>query len=232
MRTVALVCARGGSKGLPGKNSRQLAGRPLIARAVETAKAVPRVDSVVVSTDSPELAAIARDAGALVPFMRPENLAQDDSPEWLVWRHAIDFLMSDGGGRVDALLVVPPTAPLRHIEDLDRCLDEFGKGDVDVVITVTDAHRNPFFNMVRVRNDGTSVPVLDPTDLVSRRQDAPAVFDMTTVAYVARPDFVMGHDSLFSGRVRQVYVPPERAIDIDTPLDFKIAECLLEDQSS
>lgn len=227
MKAVALVCARGGSKGVPGKNLRLLGGRTLIARAIEQALAPTRVNRVIVSTDSEEIARAARDAGAEVPFVRPAALARDESPEWLVWRHALEWLRASEGRYPDALLVVPPTAPLRMVDDLDRCLDEFQQGGAEVVITVTDAHRNPYFNMVTVRPDGTVALVIPPDRAIGRRQDAPAMFDIATVAYVADPSFVMTRDNLFAGRVRAVTVPPERALDIDTPLDLRIAECLL-----
>lgn len=227
MRVVALICARGGSRGLPGKNIRPLAGQPLIVWAINHARAVEGIDRVIVSTDSGEIAAVARKAGAEVPFIRPAELARDDSPEWLVWRHALNYLKEASGAYPDALMVVPTTAPLRNIADLKRCLDEFEKGEADIVITLTDAHRSPYFNMVRVLPDGAVSLVIPPAGLITRRQDAPVVYDMTTVAYVARPEFVMTRNGVFEGRVRHVHIPPERALDVDTLLDFRIAECLI-----
>ncbi len=227
MKVVALICARGGSKGLPGKNIRPLAGKPLIVWAIDQARAIKRIGRVIVSTDSDEIATIAREAGAEIPFLRPAELAQDNSPEWLVWRHALNFLKESDGAYPDALIVVPATAPLRAVADLERCLDEYEKGDADMVITVTEAHRNPYFNMVTVNPDGTVGLVIPPQSAITRRQDAPTVYDMATVAYVARPEFVMTHSGTFEGRVRAVQVPAERAIDIDTLLDFQIAECLM-----
>lgn len=232
MKAVALICARGGSKGLPGKNVRLLGGRPLIAWAVAQAQSVARVSRVIVSTDSEEIARAARVAGADIPFMRPAELAADDSPEWLVWRHALSHLRDEGGGMPDALLVVPPTAPLRESADLDRCLDAFAAGNADVVITVTPANRSPYFNMVSIQPDGSCSVVIPSAGKIVRRQDVPAVFDMTTVAYVARPGFVMERSGLFDGRVVPVEIPAERAIDIDTPLDFRVAECLIRDRAT
>lgn len=227
MNVVALICARGGSKGLPGKNIRPLAGQPLIAWSIVQARAVERIERVIVSTDSDEIAEVAREAGAEVPFLRPAELAQDNSPEWLVWRHALNYLNETVGAYPDALIVVPATAPLRAVADLERCLDEYDKGGVDMVITVTDAHRSPYFNMVKVHVDGTVGLVIPPEGSVIRRQDAPVVYDMTTVAYVARPEFVMTRNGAFEGRVRHVHIPAERALDIDTLLDFRIAEYLI-----
>ena len=229
MNIVALICARGGSKGLPGKNIRPLAGVPLIAWSIRQAQAVPRISRVIVSTDSEEIAAVARKAGAEVPFMRPVELAQDNSPERSVWRHALEYLKANEGAYPDVLLVVPATAPLRLPEDLERCLDEFVQGDVDTVITVAEPHRNPYFNMVKARADGGVELVIPPVDgILTRRQDAPDVYDMTTVAYVTAPDFVMRADTIFAGRVRAVRIPVERAVDIDTLMDFRVAECLLQ----
>lgn len=228
MKVVALTCARGGSKGLPGKNIRPLAGQPLIARAIAQAKAIRRIARVIVSTDSEQIAAVARAAGADVPFLRPAELAQDNSPEWLVWRHALNYLKEQDGVYPDALIVVPATAPLRAVKDLEHCLDEFEKGDADVVITVTDAHRNPYFNMIKVLPDGTASIVITGDKSIIRRQDAPVVYDVTTVAYVVRPEFVMTRNGVFEGKVGYVHIPAERALDIDTPLDFKIAEYLVQ----
>lgn len=227
MRATAFIFARGGSKGLPGKNIRPLGGKPLIAWSIEHALAVKRIERVIVSTDSEDIAAVARDYGAEVPFIRPAELAQDNSSEWMAWRHALNCLRESNGAFPEAMVSVPSTAPLRLPIDIENCLDEYEKGDADMVITVTDAHRSPYFNMVKGNADGTVGLVILPSSEIVRRQDAPTVFDMATVAYVARPEFVMTHNGTFEGCVRAVHVPPERAIDIDTLLDFQIAECLL-----
>ena len=106
-------------------------------------------------------------------------------------------------------------------------LDEFEKGEADIVVTVTDANRSPYFNMVKIDENNNVGLVIPPEDKISRRQDAPTVYDMTTVAYVAKPDFIINRNSMFEGQVRQVHIPIERALDIDTPLDFKVAECII-----
>ena len=226
MRYIALICARGGSKGLPGKNIKPLGGIPLIGRSIQVAKQVSRIDRIIVSTDSEEIAEVAREYGAEVPFMRPEKLAQDNSSEWLVWQHALDFLKKNDSNIIDGLVNLPTTAPLRSVIDVENCLDEYEKGDVDVVITVTDAHRSPYFNMVTNDKDGYSSLVISGNNIVCR-QDAPIVYDMTTVAYVIKPKFMQNSMGLFDGRIRSVKIPVERAIDIDTELDFRIAESML-----
>ena len=119
---AAIITARGGSKGLPGKNVRPLAGRPLIAWSIVKARAISRIGRIIVSTDSPEIANAAREAGAEVPFMRPAELARDDSPEWLAWRHALEYLRTSTGRYPGTLVVTPATAPLRRPEDVELCL--------------------------------------------------------------------------------------------------------------
>jgi N-acylneuraminate cytidylyltransferase len=220
------VFARGGSKGLPGINIKLLAGKPLIAYAIETALACKRLETVIVSTDDPRIAAIAREFGAETPFMRPAELASDTAPEWQSWQHAIRFVQSERGS-FDVFVSLPATSPFRLVADVDACIDTLvGDPETDIVITVRKATRSPYFNMVRLDESGLARVVLESPEYISRRQDAPAVYDMTTVAYVARPSFVLDSDRLFKGRVRAVQVPQERALDIDTPYDFMLAECI------
>ena len=228
MKIVAFIFARGGSKGLPGKNILPLSGKPLIAWSIEHALAVKRIERVIVSTDSEAIAAVARQYGAEVPFIRPAELAKDESSEWLAWNHALSHLMNTMGALPEVMVSVPTTAPLRLPLDIENCLNEYEKGSADIVITVTAGHRNPYYNMVKTKSDGTVALVISSGSAVIRRQDAPLVYDMATVCYVANPRFVMSHNGAFEGRVRAVHVPPERAIDIDTLLDFQIAEGLIK----
>ncbi len=230
MKYVALICARGGSKGLPNKNIKLLGGVPLIGWAIKIADQIDRISKVIVSTDSNEIAEIAKDYGAEVPFIRPEGLAQDNSPEWLVWRHALDYLKSVNY-ELDGLIVIPPTSPLREVQDVISCINTFEKGNVDFVNTISDAHRSPYFNMVVVNNKGYSSLVIQQDDKIFRRQDAPDIFDITTVAYVVKPEFVYKSNNAFDGLVRSVYIPPERALDIDTLLDFEFVEYLFSKNS-
>lgn len=227
MTVIAAVFARGGSKGVPGKNLREFAGRPLVTHAVEQALACGAVDRVIVSTDSEEIAAAARAAGAEIPWLRPDELATDTAREWDAWQHLLRWLDSVGE-LPDHLLVVPCTAPLRTVEDLDRCVGAAeADTNADIVLTVTPAHRNPWFNMVQL-DDGIASLVIEPAQRLHRRQDAPEVFDVGTVAFVARPRFVLGAGSIYDGRVRAVTVPIGRSLDIDTELDLAFAEFLHE----
>ncbi len=227
MTIVAFIFCRGGSKGLPGKNIRLLGGKPLIAWSIDQARSVKCIDRVIVSTDCEDIAAVARNFGAEVPFIRPKELAQDESSEWLAWRHALSYLYDSTGVFPTSMVSVPATAPLRLPLDIEKCIDLYEEGGVDLVITTTTAHRNPYFNMVKVNSDGTIALVNTPDAPIVRRQDAPEVFDMATVCYVANPEFVMTSNSHFEGRVKAVNIPPERSIDIDNLLDFNFAEYLL-----
>jgi CMP-N-acetylneuraminic acid synthetase len=230
MNYVALICARSGSKGLPGKNIKLLKGVPLVGWSIQTAHKIDRISRVIVSTDSDEIAKIAIKYGAEVPFLRPEKLSSDKSPEWLVWRHAINYLETTENKKPLNIVVLPPTSPLRLPEDVNNCIDEFERKKSDAVITVNEANRSPYFNMIKNDKQGFSSLVINPVKNVTRRQDSPKVFDITTVAYVVKSEFVKECNGLFEGKVKSVVVPPERAIDIDNILDFKFAEYLLLDK--
>lgn len=226
MKTVGFIFARGGSKGLPKKNVRDFCGKPLIAWAVEKALKVEKIDRVIVSTDCPEIAHIAREYGAEVPFLRPAALASDESPEWESWQHVLNFLIETEGEAPEIMVSIPTVAPLGLASDIEVCMNEFEKNSSDIVITVTAAKRSPYFNMVK-QNDQGFYELIDSKHLATRRrQDAPIVFDITTVCYVASSSFVLARKSIFEGRVKVVELPAERSIDIDSELDFKIAEFL------
>lgn len=222
---IAVIFARGGSKGLPKKNILELGGKSLLARAIEVGQSLDRIKKVVISTDSEEIASLARSLGAEVPFLRPAILATDEAPEWLAWRHAVETLRSMGE-KFDTLLSLPPTSPLRSLNDVECCLDVFQAGNLDGVITVRECDRNPYFNVVHKDSSNLFRLVLDGK--FSRRQDAPTVYEMTTVAYVVKADFILSADRLFDGKLRAVKIPRDRAIDIDTPFDMTVAKVVLE----
>lgn len=229
-KIVCFIFARGGSKGVHKKNIRLLNGKPLIFYSINLAKKSSNISEIIISTDDQEIAEIAVKEGAEVPFMRPSNLASDESSEWLAWQHAIDWYQKNRG-HFDFFISLPTTAPLRELSDIESCLDVIkNDSDVDIVITVTESKRSPYFNMVKVENNNSARIVIPRNEYIVRRQDAPEVFDITTVAYVARPEFIMNSKGIFDGNVRAIKIPAERAIDIDTVLDFKIAETLLRNK--
>ena len=224
-KVYAFVFARGGSKGLPGKNLLPLGGIPLVARSIIIAKEVERVSKVFVSTEDPEIKKIAIDFGAEI-IERPASLCHDDAPEWDSWEHAIEFL--DGqGDKFDVFLSLPATSPLRSVEDVNNTLDCLDTG-ADVALTVSPAVRSPYFNMVeRLESGETKLAV--SSEGYYRRQDVPPMYDLTTVAYALRTDFIMKSQKIFDGRVKSVIVPKERAVDIDDIYDFKLAQMILQE---
>ena len=227
---AGFIFARGGSKGVPGKNIRLLAGKPLIAYAIQVAKESKFINRVIVSTDDNEIARIAIQSGAEVPFMRPVELSGDTAPEWFAWQHAITEVRKNNNPHIDVFVSIPSTSPLRSASDIDACISRLLDSDADIVITVKKAERSPYFNMVNLDDRGYAHIVISTGNYITRRQDAPPVYDMTTVTYAARPDFIMRAHSIFEGKVMVVEVPSERALDIDTELDFKIAEYLMKEK--
>jgi len=225
---VACIFARAGSKGVSNKNIRAFNGKPLISWAVELALQVKQINEVFVSTDSEEIAEIARVAGATIPFIRPSELATDTSPEWHSWQHFIKFLADKNGRLPEVFLSLPATSPLRSTIDVENCLNEFKKGRADFVVGITLSERNPYFNMVKKGEDNQLDLVIQPGEKYSRRQDTPVVFDLTTVCYVGKPSTILTKNSIFEGKIAGVEIPKERAIDIDTELDFQIAEFLFK----
>ena len=230
---VGFVFARGGSRGVPRKNIRLLGGRPLIAHAIEAGRKSDLVDRVVVSTDDEKIADIAREYGAEVPFMRPPELAQDNTPEPLAWQHALRTLNDSGEWpKIDVFVSIPATSPLRAVGDIDACIRELLKGDADLVITVKPSERNPYFNMVVLDDNGYARLVIPPEQEMHHRQNAPSVYDMATVAYAARPEYILSSVKLFDGKVKAVVVPRDRGMDIDTEMDLKFAEFLLSEDGN
>jgi N,N'-diacetyl-8-epilegionaminate cytidylyltransferase len=225
-KRLAFIFARGGSKGVPGKNIKNLGGIPLIAHTIKTAQESSLVEQIIVSTDDEHIANIAIKYGASVPFMRPQNLAEDTSIELDAWKHAVEEL----DAHFDTFISLPPTSPLRSVDDIEKCIYEYENTDADLVLTVKEASRNPFFNMVKLDTNeyASLVNKARNGEVFARRQDTPKIYDMTTVAYVCNPTFVLEMEHLFSGRTRCVLIPDYRAVDIDTELDFEFAEFLLK----
>ncbi|HFH3314689.1 acylneuraminate cytidylyltransferase family protein [Pseudomonas aeruginosa] len=224
----SFIFARGNSKGLPGKNIKILGTKPLLAHSIDVARSVREISKIFVSTDCKAIADVAQQYGAEV-IWRPEELATDNSPEWLAWQHAIKTLR-DRGDQFDLFVSLPATSPLRSTEDVQNCIYGIDE-NVDIVVTATPAARSPYFNMLVRDERGISTTVCSG-DTIYRRQDAPMVYDMTAVAYVTRPEYILGNERLFAGVVRSIVVPRERAIDIDDIYDFKMAEMLIMEKES
>jgi N-acylneuraminate cytidylyltransferase len=226
MRNFAFIFARGGSKGLPGKNIKPLAGKPLLQYSIDVALSSDLIEQVFVSTDDPDIAQFAVKGGAIL-IERPAELATDQSPEWLSWRHAVEWA-TEHYGSFDGFVSLPATSPLRSQEDVEAAIVKRQSENADICIAVTPASRSPYFNMVKYNEAGFVELVNQPEGEVSRRQDAPKVFDITTVVYATTTQFVLENYGLFSGKVASIEVPKARAVDIDDIYDFRLAEAIIK----
>ena len=223
---LGVVPARGGSKGVPGKNIRPVLGKPLIAYAIECGLESPSVDHLIVTTDSPQIASIAREYGADVPFMRPAELSADTTPMLPVLLHAITEAEGHYNEKVDAIVLLDPTGPLRAVDDVEQCIKLLRDSSCDAVVSGNTAHRNPYFNMA-VQNNGYVRLMAQASEPVGRRQDCPVVYDLNTVVWVYSRRAIMEERARIPERTLLYLVSPERAIDIDTDLDFEILEFLM-----
>ncbi|AGS20628.1 cytidylyltransferase domain-containing protein [Rhizobium etli] len=241
MSTEKILCvigARGGSQGVPGKNIRSLLGQPVIARAIRKALAVPEIDRVVVSTDSEKIAEVAREAGADVPFIRPDELALSNTGKFQVWQHALQTCEEQDGVTYDVYVDIDCTNPLIEIDDIRGALQRFRQLQQnglspDAVFTVSEARRNPYFNLVEPDSDGVmKMSKSLGNGTVLARQCAPTVLEHVAGTYVLAASYLRSANHLLDGRAFGYQIPPDRAFDIDSELDFSIVEFLLKRQMS
>ncbi len=225
-KIFCFIFARGGSKGILKKNILPIAGLPLLVHSINLAKNLEEVDKIFVSTDCEEISQIAKNQNVQV-IKRPFELAQDNSSEWIAWQHAIKYVQNNHE-KFDKFLSLPTTAPLRIKEDVQRCLSALN-GEIDLVLTMSKANRSPWFNMVTA-DSSSKVNLIFKNSGFYRRQDAPACYDLTTIAYVSRPEFIIKSSSMWDGNVYGVEIPSERCIDIDNPFDYSIAKFLMENR--
>lgn len=224
MKIAALICAKKNSKGLKNKNIKLFNGKSLVARTIKQAIDYKKFDRVIVSSNSKKIINIALKLGAEAPFLRPNYLCRDNSNEWDVWKHALNFFSKKLNYFPDLIVILPVTAPLREINDIKNSINFFLKNKSDSLITVTDSNKNPYFNMVKIKNN--KVKKIFKKSKIFRRQDAPKVYAVTTVIYIVRTAFLKKKKSIWDGKIIPFYVKPINAIDIDTILDFKFAEYL------
>jgi CMP-N,N'-diacetyllegionaminic acid synthase len=225
VRTIASICARGGSKGLPGKNIRLFAGKPLIAHSIGQALACRSIEGVYVSTDDPQIAEIARREGAQVPFLRPPELASDAAAKLPVIEHLVAHL-ERAGERVERIVDLQPTSPLRTQGDLQAAIE--AAAGKPLVVSVGEPSHNPYFTLVEQQPDG-SLQLSKPSSHV-RRQDLPPVWGLNGSIYVwdraalARA----AREGFWSVVAWPLVMPRERSVDIDDELDFEWAEWLYQ----
>jgi CMP-N,N'-diacetyllegionaminic acid synthase len=227
MRTLGIVPARGGSKGVPRKNIRPLAGVPLLEYTARAAAEARLLSRVILSTDDQEIADVGRRSDLEVPFLRPAHLAQDDTPMMAVVQHAVSWLETNGH-RFDAVCLLQPTSPLRRAADIDACIDLLAATDADAVMTILPVphEHNPHWVYFRAA-DGALRLTTGERDPISRRQALPEAFHREGSVYVTRRDVVMERNSLYGKQLIGHLVDPERSVSIDTIEDWQRAECLL-----
>lgn len=226
MNITCVIGARGGSKGLSGKNIRPLLGKPLIAWSIEQALACPEISRVVVSTDSEVIAKAACEYGAEVPFMRPAELANDLAGKWEVWQHALATCDGYYPDPIDVYVDLDCTSPLRDVEDISKAIAQFKACGADAVFSVCNARKNPYFNMLEVVGGCQRISKALPHP-ISRRQDAPAVFEHVASIYVLSPAYLKSGTSLLSGCTQGYNIDASKSLDVDSELDFELIKYLM-----
>lgn len=227
MKSICTICARGGSKGVAGKNARDLLGKPLLAWTIDQAKQTGLFEAIAFSSDSDQLLQTALRSGADIIVRRPEAMATDTAPKIPAIRHCLEEAIARSGISPETFVDLDVTSPLRLPSDITGTLDLLRRSGARSVITGAPARRSPYFNLVEERNDG-SVGLSKPADPpIVRRQDAPRCFDMNASIYAWRVAPFLENPAVLYPDTRLFEMPEERSIDIDSDLDFTLVELLL-----
>lgn len=232
MKSILLtIAARGGSKGVKNKNIKLLNGKPLIAITIEQAKKWGKASDLIVTTDSAEIAEIARTFGAEVPFLRPAELAGDTSAKVPALRHALLETEKLKKKKYDLIVDLDPTAPIRGPKDLDQMLALFLEKKPKTLFSVVHSHKSPYFNMIERDSQGFAVLSKRPQGAVVRRQDAPEVFSMNSSIYFYNRDYLAdpSNHSAISDQSLFYVMEDTAGIDIDREIDFKFIEFLIKE---
>ena len=225
MNIVALICARGNSKGIKNKNLLKFKNTTLLGQAIKQSRKSKLINRVIISTDSKKIAKEAKKHNADIPFLRPSKLSKDNSPELLAWRHAAKFLKKENRKKIDYIVCVPTTSPLRSVSDINRAIILAKKKNLDIVFSITKSSKNPFFNMVSIKKKKLKL-ICKKKNHIFRRQDAPKCYDLTTVCYVFKPEYIFKTKDLFKGKTGFITIPKERSLDIDDKFDYRIAKTI------
>lgn len=230
-RLLCSIAARGGSKGVPGKNLRPFLGKPLIAWTIESALGSRCLDEVMVTTDSPEIAEVAKRHGASVPFLRPAELATDTAPPAYSFAHALRYYQ-DQGVQFDYLVVLQTTTPLRISEDIDGAIDFLFEKQADAVIAVCEMEHTPYWSNT-LPEDRSMAHFVRETAKFKQRQELPPYYRINGAVYIARVDrFLEGTTVFLDDNIYAYIMPRERSVDIDSELDLRFAEFLAQRQQS
>ena len=222
---LAVIPARGGSKGLPGKNILPLAGKPLIAWSIEAAAACPEIDRVILSSDDAHIITVARSLGCEVPFVRPAALASDSASGSDVILHALETLPEF----YDWVVVLQPTSPLRLATDITACLQLCIQYNAPACVSVVPG-KSPFWSYF-LASDLCLTPILGRDNTQAGRQQLPPSYTLNGAVYVARSRWFQQNRTFVGAETRAYTMPDERSVDVDSALDFKLAGLLLEERS-
>jgi len=222
-KILAIITARGGSKGIPRKNIKDLAGKPLIAYTIEEANKSKYLTRTILSTDDQEIADISKKYGCDVPFMRPDEYAQDESTSMEVVQHALKWLKENNKEEYNYLMILQPTSPLRIAEDIDACIEKIVDTDADSVMSMMELVDFSLKKLKRIENDKIVSFLEDEGTSSSRRQDLDKVYKRNCAIYLTKIELIMKGD-LFGEVSRPVIMPEERSVDINEPIDFELAE--------
>jgi len=229
---LCTICARGGSKGVKNKNIKELNGKPLIAYTIEQAKASGLFEHIVISTDSDDIANIAKQYGAEVFFKRSEEMASDTAGKLDVIKDAFKRSEKYYNRTFDYLIDLDATAPLRSVEDIINSFKQFKEHNNDNLITAMPSRRSPYFNLVEQDKNGKVYLSKKLDDAVVRRQDAPKSYDMNASIYIWKRNIILHESSIFLDNTGLYVMPEERSIDIDNELDFKFVEFLMKEHKN
>lgn len=226
-RALALIPARGGSKGLPGKNIRPMCGKPLIAWSIEKAKLSKYLDMVLVTTDCQDIADIAKQYGAHVPFLRPDELATDRSSTYDAIRHAIDYLHVEEGQTFDYVVLLEPTSPLREDDDIDRMLERLSEmsAEFDSIISIGEVDEHP--SIVRRARGNNLEPFCPELQQTVRRQDNEPAYFPYGVAYIAKADVLLAENTFYTQRCTHFKIKRYQSYEIDDIYGFLCAESVM-----
>lgn len=230
MSILVTICARGGSKGVPRKNLRELVGHSLLEIAISKSLTLEEDVDIVVSTDDEQIAEVARAAGAKVPFLRPTALATDAAPKFPVLKHALEESERAFNKRYDLIVDVDVSVPFTSPEDMKNAIQIMKDNpNVDTLVAAYASGHSPYFNMMEENEEGYISISKKPKVELRRRQDAPIVYQLTAGILATRRKVLLERDTVYTGRVKPYIMPAEKSIMIDTELDFKMAEFLIKE---
>ena len=221
---IGIIPARGGSKGVPNKNIKIVGGKPLIAWTIEESKKSKYLDRLILSSDSKQIINVANRFGCETPFVRPIELAQDNTSGMAPVFHALEVL----SGKYDYVVLLQPTSPLRKREDIDRCIEKCIDHDWPACVTVTEAQKSPYWMYHLNDGDDRMIPVMKMEKRIGRRQELPKVYIVNGAVYVAHVEWLMNRKDFITDETHCLIMPAERSVDIDNDIDLKFANFLFQ----